>query len=113
MLAREAVVRFTQDSIASAVGRQKRNADKNGSAYVLSFTVHYLVLLATVNLPRHAVANVSSSILLTKYIGSFRVLHCQENAYKIELTRRMSTLSSFYFRRLRPYHPYKDVHDNG
>ena len=29
LLAREGVVRFVQDSIAHAVGRQKRNADKN------------------------------------------------------------------------------------
>ena len=37
LLAREAVVRFVQDSIAHAVDRQKRNADKNGRALALSF----------------------------------------------------------------------------
>ena len=35
ILARETVVRFVQDSIAEAVDRQKRNADKNGRANVL------------------------------------------------------------------------------
>ena len=35
ILAREAVVRFVQASIAEAVNRQKRNADKNGRANIL------------------------------------------------------------------------------
>ena len=61
MLAREAVVRFVQDFIAHALDRQKRNADKNGRANVLSFKVNDLVLLSTINLPRHAVTCVGSS----------------------------------------------------
>ena len=39
LLAREAVVRFVQDSIANAVDRQKRNADKHGRANALLFNV--------------------------------------------------------------------------
>ena len=39
LLAREAVVRFVQDSIVNAVDRQKRNADKNGRANVLRFNI--------------------------------------------------------------------------
>ena len=35
ILARETVVRFVQDSIAEAVDRQKKNAEKNGRANVL------------------------------------------------------------------------------
>ena len=37
ILARKTVVRFVQDSIAEAVDHQKKNADKNGKANVLSF----------------------------------------------------------------------------
>ena len=51
ILARETVVRFVQDYIAEAVDRQKKNADKNGRANVLSFNEGDLVLLSTVNLP--------------------------------------------------------------
>ena len=51
LLTRESVVRFVQDSIANAVDRQKRNADKHGRANDLSFKVNDLVLLSTVNLP--------------------------------------------------------------
>ena len=50
ILDRETVVRFVQDSIAEAVDRQKKNADKNGRANVLSFNEGDLVLLSTVNL---------------------------------------------------------------
>ena len=74
LLAREAVVRFVQDSIANAVDRQKRNTDKHGRAKVLLFNVGDLVLLFTVNLPKHVVTNVGSSKILPKYIGPFRVL---------------------------------------
>ena len=55
ILDRETVVRFVQDSIAEAVDRQKRNDDKNGN--FLLFNKGELVLLSTVNLPRHIVNN--------------------------------------------------------
>ena len=109
LLAREAVVRFVQDSIADAIDKQKRNADKHGRANVLSFNIGDLVLLSTVNLPKHAVTNVGSSKLLPKYIGRFRVLRRMGNAYTIELPRRMRTHPTFYFGRLRPYYQYEAV----
>lgn len=43
LLIREAVVRFVQDSIADAVDKQKRKADKHRRANVLSFKVGDLV----------------------------------------------------------------------
>ena len=106
ILARETVVRFVQDSIAEAVDRQKKNADKNGRANVLSFNEGDLVLLSTVNLPRHIVTNVGSNKLLPKFIGPFRVLRRLGNAYTIELSRKMRTHTTFYFGRLRSYHQY-------
>ena len=80
ILAREAVVRFVQDSIAEAVDRLKKNADKNGRANVLLFNEGDLVLLSMVNPPRHIVSNVGSNKLLPKFIGPFRVLHRMGNA---------------------------------
>ena len=84
MLAREAVVPIMQDSMAHAVDRQKRSSDKNGRANLLSFMEGDLVLLSTVNLPSDVVTIEGSSKLLLKYIGPFRVLHRQGNAYTIE-----------------------------
>ena len=48
ILAHETVVRFVQDSIAEAVDRQKKHADKDGRANVLLFNEGDLVLLSTV-----------------------------------------------------------------
>uniref|UniRef100_A0AAV1T3U5 Integrase catalytic domain-containing protein n=1 Tax=Peronospora matthiolae TaxID=2874970 RepID=A0AAV1T3U5_9STRA len=106
ILARETVVRFVQDSIAEAVDKQKQNADKNGRADTLLFNKGDLVLLSTVNLPKHVVTNVSSSKLLPKCIGPFRVLHRLGNAYTIELPRKMRTHPTFYVGRLKPHHQY-------
>uniref|UniRef100_A0AAV1TG82 Tf2-1-like SH3-like domain-containing protein n=1 Tax=Peronospora matthiolae TaxID=2874970 RepID=A0AAV1TG82_9STRA len=109
LLTREAVVRFVQDSIADVLDRQKRNADEHGRANVLSFDEGDLVLLSTVNLPKHAVTNVGSSKLLPRYISPFRVLRRMGNAYTIELPRKMSTHPKFYVGRLRPYYQYEPV----
>uniref|UniRef100_A0AAV1T1M5 Uncharacterized protein n=1 Tax=Peronospora matthiolae TaxID=2874970 RepID=A0AAV1T1M5_9STRA len=106
ILARETVVRFVQDSIAEAVDKHKQNADKNGRANTLLFNKGDLVLLSTVNLPKHVVTNLGSSLLLPKYIGPFRVLHRLGNAYTIELPRKMGTYPTFYIGRLKPYHQY-------
>ena len=66
-----------------------------------------LVLLSSINLPSHVVTNVARGKLLAKYIGLFRVLRRQGNAYTIELPRRMRTPSTFYVERLRPYCQYE------
>ena len=49
---------------------------------------------------------MGSNKLLPKYIGPFRVLHRQGNAYTIELPRKMRTHPTFYVGRLRPYVQY-------
>ena len=75
ILAREAVVRFVQDSIAEAVDRLKRKTQTRmeGQTFFYSMKVD-LVLLSMVNLPRHIVTNMGSNKLLPKFIGPFRVL---------------------------------------
>uniref|UniRef100_A0AAV1UFC5 Uncharacterized protein n=1 Tax=Peronospora matthiolae TaxID=2874970 RepID=A0AAV1UFC5_9STRA len=71
LLTREAAVRFIQDSIADALERRKRKADKHGRANVLLLNEGGLVFLSSVILPKHAVTNVGSSKSLPKYIGPF------------------------------------------
>ncbi|CAI5738235.1 unnamed protein product [Peronospora farinosa] len=106
LLTREAVVRFVQDSIAEAVDKQKRNADNNRKANAQTFIEGDLVLLSTVNLPKHVVTNVGSNKLLPRYIDPLRVLRRLGNAYTIEFPRRMRTHHTFYVGRLRPYVQY-------
>uniref|UniRef100_A0AAV1V728 Tf2-1-like SH3-like domain-containing protein n=1 Tax=Peronospora matthiolae TaxID=2874970 RepID=A0AAV1V728_9STRA len=109
LLTREAVVRFVRDSIADALDKQKRNADEHGRANVFTYIKGDLVLLTTVNLPKHAVENVGSSILLPNYIGPFLVLRRMGNAYTIELLCMMRTHPLFYVGRLRPNYQYVSV----
>ena len=97
---------IVQVSIANAVDRQKRNTDKNGRSNMLLLIVSRLVLLSTVNLPRHVVTNVGSSELLPKYTGSCRVVHRQGNAYTIKQSRRTRTPPTFHVGRLLPYRRY-------
>uniref|UniRef100_A0AAV1TYR5 Tf2-1-like SH3-like domain-containing protein n=1 Tax=Peronospora matthiolae TaxID=2874970 RepID=A0AAV1TYR5_9STRA len=104
LLTLEAVIRFVQNSIADALDRQKGNADKHERANLLSFDEGDLVLLSTVNLPKHAVTIVGSSKLLPKYIGPFRVLRRMGNAYTIELPWKMRTHPTCYDGLLRPYY---------
>ncbi|NJI21328.1 DDE-type integrase/transposase/recombinase, partial [Aeromonas veronii] len=52
---RQAVIRFVQDTIAASVDQQKLNADNAGRGNTNKFKVGSLVLLATQNLPKHAV----------------------------------------------------------
>ena len=106
ILARETVVRFLQDSIAEAVDRQKRDADKNGRSNVILFNKGDLFLLSTVNLPRYIVSNVGSTKLLPMFIGPFCVLRRPGNAYTIELPRKMRTHPTLYVGRLRLYYRF-------
>ena len=65
-----------------------------------------LVLLSAVNPPRHIVTNASSNKLLLNFIGPFRVLRSLNNAYTIELPRKMRTHTTLYVGRLWLYYQY-------
>ena len=99
-------MRFVKYFIANAVDRHKQNAGKNGGSNVLLFKVNYLVLLSTVNLPRHTVDHVSSK-LLQRFISEFHVLHHQDNAYTIELLCWMRKHPAYYVGCFRPFYQYK------
>ncbi len=103
LVQREAIIRFVQDSIANAVDRQKMNADRQGRKNQHVFNVDDLVLLSTKNLPEHAVSCLGSSKLLPRFVGPFKVLHRQGEAYTLDLPSAMRTHPTFYVGRLRPY----------
>ncbi|GMF60238.1 unnamed protein product [Phytophthora fragariaefolia] len=77
---RQAVIRFVQDDIAASIDRQKLNADNNGRGNTNEFKVGSLVLLATQNLAKHAVADFGVSKLAPRFIGPFTVLAKHGNA---------------------------------
>ncbi|KAG2781533.1 hypothetical protein PC116_g20740 [Phytophthora cactorum] len=100
---RQAVIRFVQDAIAASVDRQKLNADNVGRGNTNEFEKGSLVLLATQNLPRHAVSNLGASKLTPRFIGPFTVLERRGNAYTLDIPSSMRLHPTFYVGRLKPY----------
>jgi hypothetical protein len=102
---RQAIVRFVRDAIAKAQDLQKEQADKSGRKNKQVYKINDLVLLSTANLPEHAVSNLGSSKLLPRYIGPFRVVKCNGDAYTLDIPKRMRLHPTFYVGRLKPYLP--------
>ncbi|KAG2796953.1 hypothetical protein PC112_g21994 [Phytophthora cactorum] len=93
---RQAVIRFVQDAIAASVDRQKLNADNVGRGNTNEFEKGSLVLLATQNLPRHAVSDFGASKLAPRFIGPFTVLERHGNAYTLDIPYSMRLHPTFY-----------------
>jgi hypothetical protein len=98
------LLRFVRDSLAAAVDRQKEQADKRGRRNTEVFKVNELVLLATANLPTHALSQMKTRKLLDRFIGPFRVLHRHGDAYTLDLPKAMRLHPTFYVGRLKRYH---------
>ncbi|KAG4045802.1 hypothetical protein PC123_g18806 [Phytophthora cactorum] len=100
---RQAVIRFVQDAIAASVDRQKLNADNVGKGNTNKFEKGSLVLLATQNLPRHAVSDFGASKLAPRFIVPFTVLERHGNAYTLDIPSNMRLHPTFYVGQLKPY----------
>ncbi|RAW31379.1 hypothetical protein PC110_g12270 [Phytophthora cactorum] len=100
---RQAVIRFVEDAIAASVDRQKLNADNVGRGNTNEFEKGSLVLLATQNLPRHAVLDFGASLLAPRFIGPFTVLERHGNTYTLDIPSSMRLQPTFYVGRLKPY----------
>ncbi|KAG3106760.1 hypothetical protein PI125_g13123 [Phytophthora idaei] len=94
---------FVQDAIAASVDRQKPNAGNVGRGNTNEFEKGSLVLLATQNLPRHAVSDFGASTLAPRFIGPFTVLERHGNAYSLDIPSSMRLHPTFYVGRLKPY----------
>lgn len=102
---RQAIVRFVRDAIAQAQDQQKEQADKHGRRNMFKFKVGDLVLLNATDLPEHAVSNLGSRKLLPRFIGPFKILKCNGDAYTIDIPTSMRLHPTFYVGRLKPYLP--------
>ncbi|KAG2776027.1 hypothetical protein PC116_g28044 [Phytophthora cactorum] len=100
---RQAVMRFVQVPIAASVDRQKLNADNVGRGNTNEFEKGSLVLLATQNLPKHAVSDFGASQLAPRFIGPFTVLERHGNVYTLDIPFSMRLHPTFYVERLKPY----------
>ncbi|KAG3049046.1 hypothetical protein PI125_g26643 [Phytophthora idaei] len=100
---RQAVIRFVQDAIATSVDKQKLNADNVGRGNTNEFEKGSLVLLATQNLPGHAVSDFGANKLAPRFTGPFTVLERHGNAYTLDIPSSMRLHLTFYVGRLKPY----------
>ncbi|KAG3122602.1 hypothetical protein PI126_g24081 [Phytophthora idaei] len=100
---RQAGIRFVQDAIEASVDRQKLSADNVGRGNTNEFEKGSLVLLATQNLPRHAVSDFGASKLAPRFIGPFTVLERHDNVYALDIPSSMWLHPTFYVGRLKPY----------
>ncbi|KAG3054956.1 hypothetical protein PI125_g25784 [Phytophthora idaei] len=100
---RQAVIRFVQDAIAASVDKQKLSADNVGRDNTNETEKGSLVLLATQNLPRHAVSDFGASKLAPRFTGPFTVLERHGNAYTLDIPSCMRCHPTFYVGRLKPY----------
>ncbi|KAG2847066.1 hypothetical protein PC113_g17850 [Phytophthora cactorum] len=98
---RQAIIRFVQDAIAASVDRQKLNADNVGRGNTNELEKGSLVLLATRNLPRHAVSDFGASKLAPHFIGPFTVIERHGNAYTLDIPSSMQLHPTFYVGRLK------------
>jgi hypothetical protein len=103
ILQRQMTLQYVRDSLAAAVDRQKEQADKRGRKNTEVFKINDLVLLATANLPTHALSNMQSRKLLDRFIGPFRVLSRHGDAYTIDIPKAMRLHPTFYVGRLKRY----------
>ena len=108
ILQRQMLLRFVKDSLAESVDRQKEQADKRGRKNKETFNVNDRVLLATANLPTHALSNMQSRKLTDRFIGPFRVTRRNGDAYTLDLPKAMRLHPTFYVGRLKRYHPSVD-----
>lgn len=100
---RQAIVRFIRDSIADAVDRQKEYADSSGRSNRFKFNIGDRVLLSTQNLPERLISHLGSSKLLPRFIGPFKVIKVNGDAYTIDLPKKLRLHPTFYVGRLKPY----------
>ena len=111
---RSAIIKDIQDSLASAVDRQKEQADKKGRKLFNKFIIGDKVLLSTKGLPASAVSNYGSSKLLPNYIGPFTVVRVvNDQAYTLSIPSKMKLHPTFYVGLLKPYVDSTDFVESG
>ncbi|DAZ99265.1 TPA: LOW QUALITY PROTEIN: hypothetical protein N0F65_008132 [Lagenidium giganteum] len=104
---RQAILRFVRDRVAEALDLQKQNADARGRRNQSASKSE--ILLSTDNLPTHAVSNLGSNKRLPRYVGPFKIMHRQGDAYTLDFPKRTRLHPTFYVGRLKAYHRHADA----
>ncbi|GMF46761.1 unnamed protein product [Phytophthora fragariaefolia] len=102
---RESIARFVRDALQDAVDKQKENADKRGRKNMATFTIGEQVLLFTDSIRSSAVTNLGASKLAPRFIGPFRVMKVNGEAYTLDIPTSLRLHPTFYVGRLKKYYP--------
>ncbi|KAE8965233.1 hypothetical protein PR002_g28737 [Phytophthora rubi] len=105
VLQRQSIARFVRDALQDAVDKQKENADKRGRKNMATFATGDKVLLSTDGIRSSAVTNLGASKLAPRFIGPFRVMKVNGEAYTLDILTSLRLHPTFYIGRLKKYHP--------
>ncbi|KAE9018761.1 hypothetical protein PR002_g13008 [Phytophthora rubi] len=104
VLQRQSIARFVRDALQDAVDKQKENADKRGRKNMATFETGDQVLLSTDGIRSSAVTNLGASKLAPRFIGPFRVMKVNGEAYTLDTPTSLQLHPMFYVGRLKKYH---------
>ncbi|KAE9315304.1 hypothetical protein PF008_g19281 [Phytophthora fragariae] len=101
---RQSIARFVRDALQDAVDKQKENADKRGRKNMATFETGDQVLLSTDGIRSSAVTNLGASKLAPRFIGPFKVVKVNGEAYTLDIPTSLRLHPTFYVGRLKKYH---------
>ncbi|KAE9180423.1 hypothetical protein PF005_g23279 [Phytophthora fragariae] len=104
VLQRQSIARFVRDALQDAVDKQKENADKRGRKNMATFATGDQVLLSTDGIRSSAVTNLGASKLAPRFIGPFKVMKVNGEAYTLDIPTSLRLQPTFYVGRLKKYH---------
>ncbi|KAE9163869.1 hypothetical protein PF005_g30264 [Phytophthora fragariae] len=105
VMQRQSIARFVRDALQDAVDKQKENADKRGRNNMATFETGDQVLLSTDGIRSSVVTNLGASKLAPRFIGPFRVMKVNREAYTLDIPTSLRLHPTFYVGRLKKYHP--------
>ncbi|KAE9079658.1 hypothetical protein PF007_g23361 [Phytophthora fragariae] len=104
VMQRQSIARFVRDALQDAVDKQKENADKRGRKNMATFATGDQVLLSTDGIRSSAVTNLGASKLAPRFIGPFKVMKLNGEAYTLDIPTSLRLHPTFYVGRLKKYH---------
>ena len=91
------------DANTASVGKQKASADQRGRKNLEKYKIIDRVLLSTTNIPDSAVTNLGKPKLTQSYIGPFKVIKVNRDAYQLDIPSIKCLHPTFYVGRLNRY----------
>ncbi|KAE9017795.1 hypothetical protein PR001_g14304 [Phytophthora rubi] len=104
VLHRQSIARFVRDALQDAVDKQQDNADKRGRKNMATFETGDQVLLSTDGIRSSAVTNLGASKLAPRFIGPFKVMKVNGEAYTLDIPTSLRLHPTGYVGRLKKYY---------